>query len=63
MELNWRMMHLVGRSIEERNSLYGLLQQIEKAALNSPDNPVRRELLKILYEVPPDFKWFGVFDA
>jgi hypothetical protein len=56
MELNWRMMHLVGRSIEERNSLYGLLQQIEKAALNSPDNPVRRELLKILYEVPPDFK-------
>ena len=50
------MMHLVGRSIEERNTLYSILQQIEKITQESKDNAVRREILSILYERPQDFK-------
>ena len=30
MELNWRMMHLVDKTIEERNCLYSLLSHIDK---------------------------------
>lgn len=42
MELNWRMMHMIGRSIEERNALYNLLEQIERMAAQAPDSPVQK---------------------
>ena len=56
MELNWRMMHMIGRSIEERNTLYSLLEQIEKLAMEAGGNPVQKEILKILHDTPEDFK-------
>jgi hypothetical protein len=56
MEMNWRTMHMIGRSIDERNSLYGLLEQIEKIAVNSGESPVQKEILRILYEKPDEFK-------
>ena len=42
MELNWRMMHLVSKSIEERNALHILLQHIEKLVEESEDSAVKR---------------------
>ena len=50
------MMHMIGRSIEERNTLYSLLEQIEKLAVGAGESPVQKEILKILYDAPEDFK-------
>ena len=47
---------MIGRSIEERNTLYSLLEQIERMALDYGDNPVQKEILKILHDTPYDFK-------
>lgn len=41
---------MIGKSIDERNLLYGLLEQIEKVALGGGDSPVQKEILRILYD-------------
>jgi hypothetical protein len=56
MELNWRMMHLVDKTIEERNCLYSLLSHIDKIVSEHHESPLRSKLLEILHEAPPEFE-------
>ncbi len=49
-------MHMIGKSIDERNLLYSLLEQIEKVALAGGESPVQKEILRILYEKPEELK-------
>jgi len=55
MELNWRMMHLVDKTIEERNCLYSLLSHIDKIVAENMDSPLKSKLIEILHEKPAEF--------
>lgn len=56
MELNWRMMHLVDKTIEERNCLYSLLSHIDKIVTENQESPLKNKLLEILHEKPAEFE-------
>ena len=54
MELNWRLMHLVDRSIEERNVLYGLLSQIQQVVDTSGQTALKKKIKALLTESPEE---------
>jgi RP/EB family microtubule-associated protein len=56
MELSWRLMHLVDKSIEERNILFSLLNHIDNIVQDSPHSPMRDRLASILRQPPPEFE-------
>jgi len=56
MERNWRLMHSVDRLVEERNSLYSKLQEIERILCKHVASPFKQKLTDIVLEVPDDFK-------
>jgi hypothetical protein len=48
METNWRLMHNIERSIEERNTLYLLLKQIETLVRQSENTSVAAGILSVI---------------
>ena len=50
------MMHLVDKTIEERNCLYSLLSHIDKIVNEHHESPLKLKLQQILHEAPPDFE-------
>ncbi len=52
MESNWSMMHHVDKTIEQRNSLYSLLETIAKTVEQTADSPLKKNILDILYSKP-----------
>lgn len=55
MELNWRKMFNIDRSIEERNSYYSLLVSISKMIENEPPSMLKSKLMDIIGEMPIEY--------
>ena len=55
METNWKLMHNIERSIEERNTLYLLLKQVETIVRQSDKSPVTSKILSAISSLPEDF--------
>jgi hypothetical protein len=49
-------MHLVDKSIEDRNSLFSLLQHIEKIVHESPNSQIKNHIMSLLHDIPIDFQ-------
>ena len=48
MELNWKMMFNIDRSIEERNSMHNLLEHIDKIVEGEENSMLKQKLQNIL---------------
>ncbi len=55
MELNWKMMSNIERSIEERKSLHNLLENMDKMALSEDHPTLKARLQAILHQLPPEY--------
>jgi hypothetical protein len=56
MELNWKMMFHIDKSIEERNSLHNLLSNISTLLGQEPPSLLRDRLQQIVTELPPEYE-------
>ena len=56
MEINWRTMFQIDKSIEERNSLFSLLQNIGSLLEREPPSLLRDRLQQIIRELPPEYE-------
>ena len=46
----------IDRSIEERNSLHNLLENIDRVVEDSPNSPLKDCLKQILHELPEEYE-------
>ena len=56
MEINWRTMFQIDKSIEERNSLFSLLQNIGSLLEQELSWLLRDRLRQIITELPPEYE-------